>query len=146
MEMAAGSSAYISRDIVIENQYAFKEGEQVVIESITQNLQRPQYRYVVFSSILNKRFQLCETDLTVMQKPVQLAALDLGSARHLHTRPITKPCPYCKELILADAIMCNHCGSNIDTDSTTKGPKQRFRPYAIASGVLESTATFSYSH
>jgi hypothetical protein len=65
MDIKAGTSAFVTHDIVIENQYAFRHGERVVVESITPNPQRPEYKYVVVSSTLQKRFQLSDSDVTV---------------------------------------------------------------------------------
>lgn len=39
-------------------------------------------------------------------------------------RPNEKQCPKCAETILAEAVKCKHCGSNI-------GPKRRIWPWVV---------------
>jgi hypothetical protein len=53
----------IKRDIVIGGQLAFLSGEQVRIEGESPDPERPQYKYVVLSAALNKRFRLSDNDL-----------------------------------------------------------------------------------
>ena len=73
-EIQAGIMAVISHDIVVENQYAFRQGEQVVVERISPNPQRPEYRYVVVSVTLQKRFQLSDANLAFIQQSAQQMA------------------------------------------------------------------------
>jgi len=64
----------IKRRIVVEGgQVAFEAGEQVTVESVQPNPQNPAYKYVVFSSRLQKRYQLSDDDiqLTQAQQPQQ---------------------------------------------------------------------------
>jgi hypothetical protein len=53
----------IKRDIVIDGRVAFLQGEQVRIEGESPDPERPQYRYVVLSAAINKRFRLCDNDV-----------------------------------------------------------------------------------
>lgn len=58
------SQGTVKRQIVVEgNQIAFEAGEQLEIEDIRSNPQRPEYKYVVFSNRLQKRFQLSDNDI-----------------------------------------------------------------------------------
>lgn len=67
--MESGTSAKVTHDIIIGNEIAFAEGETVKIEAISLNEQRPQYKYVVTSSRMGKRFQLSDADLTEIEVP-----------------------------------------------------------------------------
>ena len=58
------SQGTIKRQVIVEGgKVAFEAGEQVEIESVQPNAQRPEYKYVVFSSRLQKRFQLSDNDV-----------------------------------------------------------------------------------
>ena len=62
-EIKPGDTVRVSHDIVVGNQVAFRSSEQVVVESISPNTQRPEYKYVVFSQRLQKKFQLSDNDI-----------------------------------------------------------------------------------
>jgi hypothetical protein len=55
--------ATVKRDIVIEGLAAFREGEMVAVEQESPDPQRPEYRFVVLSEALEKRFRLTDEDL-----------------------------------------------------------------------------------
>lgn len=55
----------VQRDVVIGGVVAFKQGERVVVEAESPDPQRPEYRYVVLSQSLNKKFRLSDLDLFV---------------------------------------------------------------------------------
>ena len=60
----------VTHDIVVGGQMAFGAGEIVVVEAISANPQQPEYKYVVTSRTLQKKFQLSNGDLTeVVQQP-----------------------------------------------------------------------------
>ncbi len=59
-----GDNCVVSRDINIGGELAFASGEQVVVEKIDPNASRSEYRYVVFSRSLDRRFQLSEGDIS----------------------------------------------------------------------------------
>src|SRR5450759_1002211 len=62
------SQGTIKRQVVVENnQVAFEAGEQVEIESVQPNPQNPVYKYIVYSSRLQKRFQLSDDDVLPLQ-------------------------------------------------------------------------------
>lgn len=42
---------------------AFTRGQSVVVESISPNPSRPEYKYVIYSTYLQKRFQLSDDDV-----------------------------------------------------------------------------------
>jgi len=58
-------AARVTRDIVVEGAVAFKAGDWVVIEEENPDPQRPEYKYVVLSLALKKRFLLSDTDLSI---------------------------------------------------------------------------------
>jgi len=64
-----GNQYVISHDIVVENQYAFRYGERIIVETVYPNPQMPSYQYVVYSPLMDKRFQLSDADL--MELPQQ---------------------------------------------------------------------------
>jgi N-acetylmuramoyl-L-alanine amidase len=53
----------VSRDIVIAGRVAFAGGEQVLVEAVVPNVERPSFRYVVLSQVLDQRFQLGDADI-----------------------------------------------------------------------------------
>ena len=58
--------ATISHDIVIDGQVAFSLGEKIAVEGISPDASRPQYKYVVSSKALNRKFRLCDDDLHLL--------------------------------------------------------------------------------
>jgi hypothetical protein len=56
-------AAVIQRDIIIGGAVAFKAGERVQVEVESPDPRRPDYKYVVLSKTLNKRFRLCDLDV-----------------------------------------------------------------------------------
>lgn len=68
-DITPGQVRAMARDIIIDGTAAFSRGEQVKIEKIEPNLQRPEYKYVVFSQNLQKYFQLSDADLVMPPPP-----------------------------------------------------------------------------
>jgi len=64
-----GETCTVLRDVVIEGKVAFRKGDRVTVEKITSNPDRPDYRYVVKSELLQKRFQLSDRDISVQPAP-----------------------------------------------------------------------------
>jgi len=60
----AGKLGYIMRDIVIGGVIAFKEGDYVKLEAESPDPQRPQYKYVVESKSLARKFRLSDDDIS----------------------------------------------------------------------------------
>jgi competence protein ComGC len=69
MDLQPGTTVTIANDIVANNQIVFQRGEQVVIESVSPNLQQPDYKYVVLSRF-GARYQLRDVDI-VSPQPYQ---------------------------------------------------------------------------
>ena len=53
----------IQHDIVIGSALAFRAGERVQIEAESPDPERPEYKFVVFSPELNKRYRLSDLDV-----------------------------------------------------------------------------------
>ena len=58
-----GMTRTVSRDILVSGRPAFRKGEQVLVEKVEPHAQRPEYRYVVHSSLLDRRFLLSDADI-----------------------------------------------------------------------------------
>jgi hypothetical protein len=58
-----GDTCLVTHDIMVGDVKAFQSGESVVMERIDPNEQRPQFRYVVHSTALDRKFQLSDLDL-----------------------------------------------------------------------------------
>ena len=70
-----GISCNITHDINVGGQVAFREGEIVIVEDVSPNRERPEYKYVVTSQNLQRKFQLSDRDLSEyfnQQTPMQL--------------------------------------------------------------------------
>jgi len=63
-----GDNCVVSRDVDIGGEFAFASGEQVVVEKIDPNVSRPEYRYVVLSRALGRRFQLSDGDISPVRQ------------------------------------------------------------------------------
>jgi len=55
--------AYVLRDIVINGVTAFKEGDYVKVEAESPDTARPEYKFVVESAALHKKFRLSDKDI-----------------------------------------------------------------------------------
>ena len=53
----------VQRDIIIDGTLAFRRGERVAVESQSPDPGRPEYKYVVTSQALNRKFRLSDMDL-----------------------------------------------------------------------------------
>lgn len=67
-QIGPGDSLIIARDVKIGDVLAFRKGEQVVVESVSPNPTRPEFKYVVYSQTSNKRYQLSDADLSKSQQ------------------------------------------------------------------------------
>lgn len=70
----------ITRDIIVENQYAFRINEIVRVERVQPLQESPEHKYVVTSRTLNRQFTLSDTDVRggVAQPPKQTS--EVGAA------------------------------------------------------------------
>ncbi|MHB8894313.1 MAG: hypothetical protein ACYC99_03930 [Candidatus Geothermincolia bacterium] len=74
--MSDGETRKVARDIDVGGAIAFRQGEQVVIEAVEPNPERPEYKYVVYSSLMMRRYQLRDEDLDEPQQPQYFAPGD----------------------------------------------------------------------
>lgn len=72
-DILPGTSVSIADDIVIGGVIAFVRGEPVVVEQVSPNAADPSFRYVVFSQIMNTRYQLRDADLVREVEPATSA-------------------------------------------------------------------------
>lgn len=61
---AGTSIAIVREDIKIGNELAFSKDEQVQIEAVNPDPNRPEYQYVVLSKSFGKRFRLSNRDIS----------------------------------------------------------------------------------
>lgn len=94
MEIQPGTVVLITHDITVSGLVAFKKGEQVTVEQIAENNQRPEYKYVIHSKEMGKRFQLSDNDILLLpsqeseSKPGQVVQPRVARAP---VYPATKP-------------------------------------------------------
>lgn len=69
MDIQPGTKVVISNDIIINNAVAFSSGEEVIVETVAPNVQKPEYRYVVTSARLGSKFQLRDVDVVLPSAP-----------------------------------------------------------------------------
>lgn len=60
---AAKTVGIVRHDVIIDDQLAFRAREMVQIESVSPDPSKPDCKYVVFSSSMNRRFFLSDEDL-----------------------------------------------------------------------------------
>jgi hypothetical protein len=87
--MTNGDVRVIAGDIIAGGVTAFSKGERVAIEGVDPNPQRPEYKYVVFSRLTGKRFQLRDADLEPL--PVLEQAPAYGAASPVPFQPSAEP-------------------------------------------------------
>jgi len=76
------SQGRITRHVVVEDgQVAFEAGEQVEIEGVQPNPQRPEFKYVVFSFRLQRRFQLSDNDVQLADQVATAPAVQQAAAK-----------------------------------------------------------------
>ncbi len=59
-DIRPGENCVITRDIGT----AFRQGEQVVVEAVEPDAQKPEFKYVVYSRTVQKKYRLSDQDLT----------------------------------------------------------------------------------
>ena len=75
-DIPVGMTVTVATDIVVNGVSAFGRGEQVVVQQVSPDPQRPEYRYAVISVRTGTRYQLRDADIvppfaTQPQQPVQ---------------------------------------------------------------------------
>ena len=85
--MADSEIRIVAHDIIIGGEKAFYHGEHVSIEALSPNPERPEYKYVVYSNSLKRRFQLRDEDLIMpqpqFQAPIYRPVISQGSGREV---------------------------------------------------------------
>ncbi|MBU1671403.1 MAG: hypothetical protein KKF41_02025 [Actinobacteria bacterium] len=67
-EIQPGDVCELRGEVTVADSIAFARGELVTVEEIKLNPQRPEYRYVVYSTMTGKRFQLSDRELKMREK------------------------------------------------------------------------------
>ena len=75
-DIPVGATVTVAEDIVINGVLTFARGEQVVVQQVSPDPQRPEYRYAVMSARTGTLYKLRDVDIvapveTQMQQPVQ---------------------------------------------------------------------------
>ena len=61
-----------------------------------------------------------------------LDAIDKEEARRDSERPTKKRCPYCREMILINAVKCRHCGELLDDELARERRPREWNPVIAA--------------
>lgn len=61
--ISPNTAVVVIHNIEINGKLAFEANERVIVEQVSSNPQRPDYRYVVLSRRMNSRFQLSDKDV-----------------------------------------------------------------------------------
>jgi hypothetical protein len=100
MALQPGTKMIIINDVLVNGQPAFVKGERVIVERVSPNQQRPEYKYVVTAKSGTK-FQLRDVDLTPHTPAVACALCGTPVPEK------SRRCPNCKtgclEAILREA-------------------------------------------
>jgi len=117
-----GTKVIITNDILIEGVVAFSKGEEVCVEQLAPNSQRPEFKYVVLSKNLQKRFQLSDANL---QK---------GPAR----------CSNCGKRLKDGTKFCTYCGTGLQVELGHPASSSAFtEPKALAPDRQETQPALS---
>jgi hypothetical protein len=76
MDLQPGTRVAVVSDMVVNGQTLFTRGEQVIVEQVSPNAERPEYKYAV-TSRTGQRFQLRGADVVpvqISQQPALLAS------------------------------------------------------------------------
>ena len=136
----SGDSCEITRDIMVSGQVAFKDGEHVVVEGISPSPQMPEFKYVVYSRVMQQRFQLSENDIKVSDDPPREEARVTQS----HEIKKVKYCATCGNVLNenGECRSCSRAHSVTLSSTSPRSPKPTsiraaYNPYAIGIGVTE---------
>ena len=112
--IGAGDRCQLTRDIIIDNEVAFHSQEIVVVEKVVPNPQKPDYKYVVLSKNLQKRFQL--SDVNLRKSPASCS--NCGKS----FKDGTRFCPYCGTGLQIE--LSNQVPSSAGNGVTLRPPRQ----------------------
>ena len=136
----SGDSCEITRDIMVSGQVAFKDGEHVVVEGISPSPQMPEFKYVVYSRVMQQRFQLSENDIKVSDDPPREEA----GVTQSHEIKKVKYCATCGNVLNenGECRSCSRAHSVTLSSTSPRSPKPTsiraaYNPYAIGIGVTE---------
>lgn len=73
-DIQPGTAVTIASDIVANGALMFAAGEQVTVQQVSPNAERPDYKYVVFSARSNSRFTLSEAEFAAQYAPPPVPA------------------------------------------------------------------------
>lgn len=62
-DIQQGAVVTVAADVIINGVPAFARGEQVTIQQVAPNAQRPEYKYTVYSAKVGKWYQLRDADV-----------------------------------------------------------------------------------
>jgi hypothetical protein len=68
-DIQPGTPVTIASDVVANGAVMFAAGEQVTVQQVSPNPERPEYKYVVFSARSNSWFTLSEADFVAQYAP-----------------------------------------------------------------------------
>ncbi|MHB8895683.1 MAG: hypothetical protein ACYC99_10985 [Candidatus Geothermincolia bacterium] len=68
-----GSVVTVAADVMVNGVPAFARGEQVTIQQVAPNPQRPEYKYTVYSARLSQWYQLRDQDILAQGQAAQPA-------------------------------------------------------------------------
>jgi hypothetical protein len=80
--MEQGTICIVIRDIIIDGVLVFQKGQQLVVESIQPNPDRPDCKYVIASPFSGVRYQLSDADVAPAQVPEASAQQPVGTRPH----------------------------------------------------------------
>jgi len=92
--VANGEVRQVTRDIDIGGATAFTRGEQVTIERVEPNPERPEYKHVVFSRLTGRWYQLRDEDLDPPQAMDATQPYSPGDAFQQGVIPSGPPAQY----------------------------------------------------
>ena len=72
-DVQQGTNVTIAADIAVEGVLTFAAGEQVTVQQVAPNPQRPEYKYTVFSAKTGKWFMLRDADIMAPAQPAAYA-------------------------------------------------------------------------
>ena len=73
-DIQPGTAVTIASDIVANGALMFAAGEQVTVQQVSPNAERPDYKYVVFSARSNSWFTLSEAEFAAQYAPPPVPA------------------------------------------------------------------------